>query len=193
MIKFRTLNEDGTTTHVRHFNQSAFLKCPHVIMMPDHYREDETCRCNDPDHTEMVDWGYRWLDGVWADDEPEPTETEPSRLAYATARERLVILFTHISDTLTGKEIKDTDNIWESYRLNAIELLAGTPIIVYLNDGGYSRVAIDLFRENPSTDRTPIQLTSESLPLPKDLWPKWQASFNNRLTLIINQYNEQIS
>lgn len=42
-------------------------KCPAFIMVPEHYREDGSCRCNDPDHTEMSEWGYIWndLEGHW--------------------------------------------------------------------------------------------------------------------------------
>lgn len=36
------------------------LKCPFSIMMPEHYRNDGTCKCDDPDHREMMihDWDY---------------------------------------------------------------------------------------------------------------------------------------
>ena len=40
-------------------------KCPHVIIMPEHYRADGTCRCNDPEHVEMRAWGYKWRNGTW--------------------------------------------------------------------------------------------------------------------------------
>jgi len=39
-------------------------KCNHLIFDPDHYREDETCRCDDPDH-DMSDWGYEWNGTRW--------------------------------------------------------------------------------------------------------------------------------
>jgi len=39
---------------------SMMLACPHVILMPEHYRPDGTCRCNDPEHNEMEEWGYEW-------------------------------------------------------------------------------------------------------------------------------------
>ncbi len=42
---------------VRRINPDA---CPFYIMMPGHYRADGTCKCNDPDHRVMRDWGYRW-------------------------------------------------------------------------------------------------------------------------------------
>jgi hypothetical protein len=34
-------------------------------MMPEHYREDGSCRCDDPDHTDMDDWGYVWDGKLW--------------------------------------------------------------------------------------------------------------------------------
>lgn len=40
--------------------QSAIQACPYVILAPEHYREDNTCRCNDEQHTEMAEWGYSW-------------------------------------------------------------------------------------------------------------------------------------
>lgn len=35
--------------------------CDYTIFNPLHYREDG-CRCDDPDHTEMAEWGYVWSD-----------------------------------------------------------------------------------------------------------------------------------
>lgn len=48
MMKMRTLK------------QSSILKCPHVIMIADHYREDESCKCDDPEERKMMiaEWGY---------------------------------------------------------------------------------------------------------------------------------------
>jgi hypothetical protein len=40
--------------------RADIMKCPHMIMVPEHYREDGTCRCNDIMHTKMVKWGYKW-------------------------------------------------------------------------------------------------------------------------------------
>ena len=40
--------------------QSDMLKCRFAIMMPEHYRQDGTCKCNDPEHRKMMirDWEY---------------------------------------------------------------------------------------------------------------------------------------
>jgi hypothetical protein len=35
-------------------------KCPHRIMVPQHYHDDGSCRCDDPKHHEMYGWGYVW-------------------------------------------------------------------------------------------------------------------------------------
>jgi hypothetical protein len=35
-------------------------KCPRLIIAPEHYRPDGTCRCNDPDDPHMAEWGYIW-------------------------------------------------------------------------------------------------------------------------------------
>jgi hypothetical protein len=60
MTQFGTLNPDGTLTNVRVIKQGDLLKCPHVILVADHYREDGRCRCDDPAHRVMKTWGYKW-------------------------------------------------------------------------------------------------------------------------------------
>lgn len=52
-------------TNARRIRQSDIMACPHVIMVPEHYRTDGTCRCNDEAHTEMSDWGYTWDGHNW--------------------------------------------------------------------------------------------------------------------------------
>jgi len=47
-VQFGTLSPDGTVSDVRSIRQSDMLKCSHVIMVADHYREDGSCRCDDP-------------------------------------------------------------------------------------------------------------------------------------------------
>jgi hypothetical protein len=64
MTEFGKLTEEGYE-HVRSIPQSAMLKCPHFIIMAEHYRSDNSCRCDDETHTEMIEWGYRWIDGRW--------------------------------------------------------------------------------------------------------------------------------
>lgn len=51
---------DLSTLKVKILLQSAIDKCPHVIFMPDHYRDDGSCKCNDKNETVMKTWGYRW-------------------------------------------------------------------------------------------------------------------------------------
>ncbi len=53
--------------HVRTISQSSIGACPHFILDPSHYRDDETCKCDDPNATEMADWGYTWdaAKGQW--------------------------------------------------------------------------------------------------------------------------------
>lgn len=65
MTAFSELQPDGTVTNVRVIKQSDMLACPHVIMVPEHYRDDGTCRCDDQGHTEMVTWGYTWDGQGW--------------------------------------------------------------------------------------------------------------------------------
>jgi len=58
---------DGTLveSNVRHIEQSDMMKCPHCIMVADHYRDDGTCKCNDPKEVIMKEWGYKWKKGQW--------------------------------------------------------------------------------------------------------------------------------
>ncbi len=64
-IHFSDMAPDGQVTRSRTISRSAILECPHVIMVADHYRADNTCRCDDPLHFEMIDWGYTWKGGRW--------------------------------------------------------------------------------------------------------------------------------
>jgi len=45
--------------------QSDVHKCPHYIMMPDHYNNDGSCKCTDFSHAEMLTWGYTWDGKSW--------------------------------------------------------------------------------------------------------------------------------
>lgn len=46
--------------NIRYMKQSDMLKCPFAIMMPEHYREDGTCKCDDLDHRAkmITEWEY---------------------------------------------------------------------------------------------------------------------------------------
>lgn len=59
-VRFGTLHSDGTLTQERTIAQTAIQRCPFFIFMPEHYRTNGTCRCDDPEHTEMAEWGYSW-------------------------------------------------------------------------------------------------------------------------------------
>lgn len=64
-VKFGTLHPDGSITNTRLIKQSDIAACPQFIMVPEHYREDGSCRCDDPLAVEMEEWGYTWKDGQW--------------------------------------------------------------------------------------------------------------------------------
>jgi hypothetical protein len=51
---------------LRVIRQADIRKCPHMILVSEHYREDGSCKCNDPNETVMASWGYRWDGKVWA-------------------------------------------------------------------------------------------------------------------------------
>ena len=56
----RPLDKPGSY-NIRILKQSDILKCPFVILMPDHYRPDGKCLCDDADHRNNVmkpEWGY---------------------------------------------------------------------------------------------------------------------------------------
>ena len=59
-IQFGTLHPDGTLTDERRIRQTDIASCPHVIMVPEHYRQDGSCKCDDPAEQDMMirDWGY---------------------------------------------------------------------------------------------------------------------------------------
>lgn len=40
-------------------------RCPHFIFAGEHYREDGSCKCDDPNETIMAAWGYVWRKGQW--------------------------------------------------------------------------------------------------------------------------------
>jgi hypothetical protein len=44
--------------------QSDILKCPFCIIDMDHYREDGSCKCNDPEHRAFMiaNWEYKETD-----------------------------------------------------------------------------------------------------------------------------------
>jgi hypothetical protein len=62
MTKFGVIDDKGNWREIADIDQSVMLKCPHFIMDPVHYRDDGTCRCNDPDHKIMATWEYVWDD-----------------------------------------------------------------------------------------------------------------------------------
>lgn len=60
MPMFGELLPDGTVRGERFIEQEVIMRCQFFIMAPEHYREDDTCRCDDPSHLEMAQWGYVW-------------------------------------------------------------------------------------------------------------------------------------
>ena len=67
-VTFGTLHEDGTLTNIRLINLSDIDKCPFLIMLPEHFREDGSCKCNDEAHQKMMikEWGYKKSDFIKA-------------------------------------------------------------------------------------------------------------------------------
>lgn len=63
--KLQMVNGAPVETDVREIKRSDILKCPNCILVADHYREDGTCKCDDPSEAVMREWGYAWKDGGW--------------------------------------------------------------------------------------------------------------------------------
>ena len=63
-IQFGTLYEDGTLTNQRSLKQLSIGNCPFFIFLPEHYREDESCKCSNAEHRAMMikEWGYSKTD-----------------------------------------------------------------------------------------------------------------------------------
>jgi hypothetical protein len=60
-IRTSTLHPDGTETNVRFLEQDAIRRCRFLILLPDHYRDDGTCKCDDPAHRALMirEHGYK--------------------------------------------------------------------------------------------------------------------------------------
>lgn len=58
---------------IAHTKYSDVMQCPHRIMYRGHYNPDGSCRCFDPFHKFMIDWGFEWDKNrqVWM---PKPEE-----------------------------------------------------------------------------------------------------------------------
>jgi len=54
------LDANGHVIDVKTISQADLLKCPHCILVPEHYRDDGTCKCDDAGESVMASWGYRW-------------------------------------------------------------------------------------------------------------------------------------
>jgi hypothetical protein len=59
-MEFGELNPETGYTKIREIGREVIAACPFVIFMPDHYREDGSCKCNDKDHRAMMiaEWEY---------------------------------------------------------------------------------------------------------------------------------------
>jgi hypothetical protein len=55
------------TARIVTLKQSDILACSHCILVPEHYRDDGSCKCDDPEHVQMGAWGYHWNEntGRW--------------------------------------------------------------------------------------------------------------------------------
>jgi len=186
MTKFATLNADGSLSNVRHINKSDIIQCPHIIMTPDHYREDGSCKCNDSNHIEMAEWGYQFDGEMWQcpeDFTPKELEEHTEHLGTGwdedgitskPAHAMLRLLFD-INYALTGHVPSWRQSIWRFWREHTLNIMNGHQVVVYLNDGGYSRVVV-----NPEKNYDHITLTDGSTEKAKRVWTNLGNDFNYR-------------
>jgi hypothetical protein len=59
-----TIGNNIFKTKTYQINPSA---CPHLIFSPEHYRADNSCKCNEPNNKLMKENGYKWSakKGMW--------------------------------------------------------------------------------------------------------------------------------
>ena len=69
MVRSSKLALDPSTgrlmeTDLREIPRTSIANCPFAIFGSQHYRDDGTCKCNDPDERVMLmrDWGYAPVD-----------------------------------------------------------------------------------------------------------------------------------
>jgi hypothetical protein len=58
---------DGEWLKTAPIKQIKVRVCSHMILLPSHYRENGTCKCDDPGELVMRSWGYKWSreKGLW--------------------------------------------------------------------------------------------------------------------------------
>jgi hypothetical protein len=59
-VVFSEVLTDGSIETTRKLTQQNLRDCPHFIIDPTHYRDNGICRCGDPYHSIMKEWGYTW-------------------------------------------------------------------------------------------------------------------------------------
>lgn len=59
-VTFGTLEPSGELVNVRRIKHSDLRRCPFAILVPEHYRDDGSCKCDDADHRKMMiaEWEY---------------------------------------------------------------------------------------------------------------------------------------
>jgi hypothetical protein len=57
---FGTLQPDGSLANRRSIKHKDLRSCPHTILVPEHYREDGSCKCDDAEHRTLMirEWEY---------------------------------------------------------------------------------------------------------------------------------------
>lgn len=115
---------------------SSVAACPHLILDAGHYREDGTCRCDDPT-TPLNRWGYAWDGSRWR--APDPTPPPLDRAALQ-----------RLADTLTRYGSLDSVRREISDLYERGDFHAADPMVTGLNEDlapiaeGFAAAARDL-------------------------------------------------
>ena len=59
-MRFATTHSDGSESNIRYISLADIQRCRFSIIVPEHYRDDGSCKCNDAEHRKMMirDWEY---------------------------------------------------------------------------------------------------------------------------------------
>lgn len=81
-IQFGTLHPDGTLTNQRSVKRTDIAACPQFILVPEHYRENGSCRCDEGHYDDETG---EWIEDGTCEDRnyvccdmmPPPEEEDP--------------------------------------------------------------------------------------------------------------------
>lgn len=68
-----SIEDDLKNDKIILMSHEQIAACPFLIMTPEHYNPDGSCKCSDREHAIMVEWGYHWDEQTqrWLGEEDE--------------------------------------------------------------------------------------------------------------------------